>query len=1825
MRLLDSGNTPLDNVDLQGSIELGETKKTAKQPSPNSDPNKKELTNQAALTPSSAKPANQTMRNRLLNLVAKKPIERTPLTLPLLGGATKSGASGVHHPNTSGSVPTKDKPDSARKSGQAVKAFKKLPELSAQVTGYVQKKKDGEIPSTEDASEAQSKTEAGEEHIALATIGVPEQKHNNVGIGAAGFLKQQIERRFGTGKETEGTGKLLSDINGLHIAPHSKALPDADSAILVDALAKVSGNDAGRAAALLHTLRTLDIPHLVQGCMQEPGQRLSREQDDALKVAASLAQTRLGRHVLPQICSSCKQSKLEGPLFILLGKLDKYGEKAQKEMQSNASAEPSALVDTHYPDTENPAHSIGLFDILQHASVSPGSLDGDAIMAAVGQINNVLTPEAPTKLTKRQKIAKGAAKNGLEESTYNTIRNKTGKLNTWVSRSVSGRGWRGTVAPVTAKTPFTPSYKSWNRTTPIIKDIPVVGNTYPTIGRPTAVSGGRPGERPIEMHLQEKTFVPGFKMGRMGLDNPTALDQRRQALAARSLSTWLIDDLENQPLVRKHFTEAGIDPTVLQAMLKAYQGKMPAGSNECSFSSSALKKQMKSTGESPGKEAQAALDKLTHYFPKMDVQTLDMLHHEANLALGRGHQSETHPLPKDHDNILIQAGLQSEDEKIAETDSAYAAGKELHERAGGRLTGLDDNYLAHAWLGELLQAGTSKLVPREVLVDRAVNRILGDMERRPAMLPRISEKHARDFINDLSRQVPELNRETIGTLKSRLNTPNERFGEFADEMLEMAKPLSHGSSASASQAGADKFLNESSNITDILATHAWIKTLSSQPTSGNANHAEMLEQARGLLRSYGMQTPEQEGKATQLLRDLANRIPNLQSEAMKPLEKDMHARSEFRKQLFALVDAVPNESRIAVTGGGEAGASTKAITEGVTHTATFGVISARVAIGATLSRNAVFEMGLGSDGFEITMATDKGLKTEFGAGTTFGVGGTVGLSKDSGATGHLGVSAGIDGGPEYSQRNGVVYRTPRLKYAHDVPGHKKGEDDLETTKINAKNLLKTLLDNSPGDALDAVLTEHPDVSVSTLEVNGKAVNVNAYVSGNAIAKFDDTNKVNISARLKGSKAFNVASQSNETGGSNRIDRADRQYGVNKVDLSAAIQLGDSIELDGDNPAPAIGINHLVLAGASAQLVRTGEREKIKVVDLKGAVNASNTYLEQEFLSREKFLRYLRGNYDVWTGEASGGNNKTRAPNKQALESNRKKVNDVINLTEQRKSTGQVYQVRFVLEDSAAKKIDAYHSLKQAASHFDENEAQEYHRKEGEVLGDEDSWKPVRLAVFDVAAAERRHRALDLGLINVASRNGVKSNHPDILEKVSLDGKSAVTKEQATGQPAFVANLPPATPSLNDFRRPQKNILQRFSSTVADMRTPVRKSLRSMSNIDLDRMLKDPATSDADLHEAQKEREKRLVYTRKTLGDAVQNTTGDGNGKSAVPMKAGMIGLSEDEKGYLTQLISEQKLREDMRNPALSVNLRNAIEKRFVADQKISIPEFRMLESMSASHLSLISNPGAVKFSSNLRQAAKVELAYRMKGMQSEVEPIESKSEDSGVDASHVDVAAPSEKQELAEPKHDGQADAELQGLMKNALAYVESYDRQAMMQSDQTNEVPVVKPPLAQPSTVIAKPVTAENMQSRASSSSSALTTATQATIEGIANELGGTLRYGNADRNNCLIFAISNALGHQIDGAGAQAIRESLVSADITGANRNGDFLAATTRMVDVISQHILSQMPANQRPDGVNVTVHSVEPGIAPVRIGQGTVNAHIVHDGVHFWWLDKTNASA
>ncbi|WP_229413528.1 eCIS core domain-containing protein [Massilia violaceinigra] len=128
-----------------------------------------------------------------------------------------------------------------------------------------------------------------------------------------------------------------------------------------------------------------------------------------------------------------------------------------------------------------------------------------------------------------------------------------------------------------------------------------------------------------------------------------------------------------------------------------------------------------------------------------------------------------------------------------------------------------------------------------------------------------------------------------------------------------------------------------------------------------------------------------------------------------------------------------------------------------------------------------------------------------------------------------------------------------------------------------------------------------------------------------------------------------------------------------------------------------------------------------------------------------------------------------------------------------------------------------------------------------------------------------------------------------------------------------------------------------------------------------------------------------------------------------------------------------------------------------------------------------------------------------------------------------------------------------------------------------------------------------------------------QKTVEGLAQHYGGSLQYGDSDGNNCLIFAIANAVGRKITRAQAALIRDSLVQANLAGVDSEG-YLPATTRVVDIITQHVLGELYPDGGAPAVTVHIDTVLPGIAPVVVGNGGADVYVIHNGNHYWWVKR-----
>jgi hypothetical protein len=129
--------------------------------------------------------------------------------------------------------------------------------------------------------------------------------------------------------------------------------------------------------------------------------------------------------------------------------------------------------------------------------------------------------------------------------------------------------------------------------------------------------------------------------------------------------------------------------------------------------------------------------------------------------------------------------------------------------------------------------------------------------------------------------------------------------------------------------------------------------------------------------------------------------------------------------------------------------------------------------------------------------------------------------------------------------------------------------------------------------------------------------------------------------------------------------------------------------------------------------------------------------------------------------------------------------------------------------------------------------------------------------------------------------------------------------------------------------------------------------------------------------------------------------------------------------------------------------------------------------------------------------------------------------------------------------------------------------------------------------------------------------------LKELAKEYGGTLEYGSGDGNNCLIFAIASAVGHNISAKDATRIRGALYAGNYAGVDRGG-YLPATTRVVDIITQFVLAELRKSEE-DLPDVTVHilTVIPDIAPVVVGnndEDDAQAYVIHDGGHYWWLKR-----
>ncbi|MDQ1833800.1 hypothetical protein [Massilia scottii] len=115
-----------------------------------------------------------------------------------------------------------------------------------------------------------------------------------------------------------------------------------------------------------------------------------------------------------------------------------------------------------------------------------------------------------------------------------------------------------------------------------------------------------------------------------------------------------------------------------------------------------------------------------------------------------------------------------------------------------------------------------------------------------------------------------------------------------------------------------------------------------------------------------------------------------------------------------------------------------------------------------------------------------------------------------------------------------------------------------------------------------------------------------------------------------------------------------------------------------------------------------------------------------------------------------------------------------------------------------------------------------------------------------------------------------------------------------------------------------------------------------------------------------------------------------------------------------------------------------------------------------------------------------------------------------------------------------------------------------------------------------------------------------------MASKKQSTARCAPAPRYHC-------AMGRKITRAQAALIRESPVQANLAGVD-SGGYLPATTRVVDIITQHVLGELYPDGGAPAVTVHIDTVLPGIAPVIVGNGGANVHVIHNGNHYWWVKR-----
>jgi len=930
-----------------------------------------------------------------------------------------------------------------------------------------------------------------------------------------------------------------------------------------------------------------------------------------------------------------------------------------------------------------------------------------------------------------------------------------------------GNSLEGSVisSPLKNKSPFTRHYE-----TPLerlLPNVPVVGGSHVTVWRDTGFNNRRP-RSSRNFHVKIEKNSPR-KLETRQLTSPNVERLRKEHVGRGRLASHLILALDDAA-VQAHFTAHKIDPRALKGLLEVYGGLHADSHTTKVPRTSALLGKARKDATYAG-VSRSAFVGIKKAFPRFDLETLDLLVYESFKANPHLQGIPGAPRLVAVVDDLKSLNLPSGAERLAKEDRIRTDADALILAARAKTNPSEADRAAMAWLEVLNDVKLTGLESFEALQERAVKNLT------PASALGVGNKPARALVAEVSSAIPELDAEGLSRFRMRL-LPSTPQRALADTLLDMAKPagsLPPGTGAIA----PPPFLTAESHVSQALAAHAWLRALlddaerAANPPPGQAHQPltknELIANANARLRNYGMSTALQSEEAKRHLAEISETIPNLDSPNFAKFEIQMRQRAALQKEVLAVVELLPRESVFTAAGGGSLAGGTKAITQAITNVATVGTVGVSVGLGGKYGRFSAWKIYLGSDGYSLEVLSSKMHGVDFGAGATVGAGGSVGLSSSNpGLVAKGGVKFYADTGLEKTDGKGMVFRAPLAK-------DNAGAVDIEKTRIEMHNLVQTIFNSSFNDEiLDNVLDEHPKVSLGALASKDSKISAGFTITGQGQVKAGS-----LSANLKGALGFSgdvSTSGLEEAGGTHRLSRESAATGK-KISFTAGVQLGNSLTENDYKKHPdekgngtQTGFNHLEILAVDWRLWEAGRKVKMKVVDGDGGVGASNTYLEMEFSSKKKYLKFLERRFDILSGKAEGRVGEGRPARSLDLEPAKLKKNEdmlkeYIQSVRDRPSKSAVYQLRFAISKDAAAKIDAYTAYAEVESKLGKVEnADHFRQARRDVLEDFNNWDIARLATFETYKRESGSR-LSLGFLNLSSSHSVESAVPYFVKPV----------------------------------------------------------------------------------------------------------------------------------------------------------------------------------------------------------------------------------------------------------------------------------------------------------------------------------------------------------------------------------------------------------------------------------------------------------------------------